>query len=140
MPKRVRSLLSEVYGLAQWTVAVAVVVSVLVAGYWVFPHVDGSAQLTGLGLLCTQLQPFTSIPPTASGALVNRSLTLTDNTTVVLALRGTTTACPTGVIPVTVSDAVIVDVEDKGRTNNAYVSVGLWSTVNVPAVDCRTHR
>jgi hypothetical protein len=108
-------------------------------GYWVFPHFDGPDQLVGLNTLCTVLQPFAQLPPVVHGALVNSTTRLKDNTTVVLVMRGMSTAYPSVIIPVTVSDAIIVDIYDTGDTHGAWVSTGSGPNEAVPIIDCRSH-
>ena len=108
--------------------------------YWVFGYLDAAHHLVSLNASCAVLQPWTPLPPTPNGTLVNDSIQLTDNRTLVLAMRGTVTICPPTAIPATVSDAVLVNVNDTGGVSRAWVGVGLLPGGSTSVVDCRVHR
>ncbi len=96
--------------------------------------------LTSTTSPCLLLQPFTSVPPTSTGVLSSPRLPLTDNTTLVVAMRGSTDGCPPRDIPTTLSPPVIVALApaDAGDTTAAQVAVGapVGRQPSAQVVDC----
>ena len=74
--------------------------------------------------ICTQIQPYTTISPDASGTLSNPTLVIPDNSVLVITMSGTNNACPSVAIPATCSDSVTVDINDMGGIQSADITVG----------------
>ena len=99
-------------------------------GYWIFPELPAVSTLAALRRQCVSLQAFVattaagaggSPPPTAG--VVTAPVNLTDNTSIVIAMQGTTSAC-SGIVPLTFSVAAIVDFTDVARSSAVEVTVG----------------